>query len=90
MYSPKIDEDLIPYLYHLARFLRVPMTKLVSKVLREVLEDLKEKGYGEVFETVARQEEQEKKLLADVSAGLLDAPFLKWRLDVDINETKTP
>ena len=33
MYSPKIDERLIPPLYCLARARRQPMTRLVSEVL---------------------------------------------------------
>ena len=37
MYSPKISEDLIPVLYHAARARRVPMTKLVDKLIRNVL-----------------------------------------------------
>jgi len=35
MYSPKIQEDLIPRLYRLAKSKKVPMTKLVDKIIRE-------------------------------------------------------
>ena len=37
MYSPKIDEDLIPELYVLATRLRRPMTFVVSRILAVVL-----------------------------------------------------
>ena len=37
MYSPKIDEGLIPALYHTARARRVPMTKLVAQLIRKAL-----------------------------------------------------
>ena len=37
MYSPKITEELIPILYQLARARRVPMTKLVDRIIREAL-----------------------------------------------------
>jgi len=37
MYSPKIDEALIPVLYHAARTRRMPMTKLVSLLIRKAL-----------------------------------------------------
>ena len=37
MYSPKIDESLIPLLYIAAKEKGIPMTKLVSSILREAL-----------------------------------------------------
>jgi len=37
MYSPKISEDLVPVLYHTARARRMPMTKLVDKLIRKAL-----------------------------------------------------
>lgn len=33
MYSPKIDEELIPQLYRLAKALNLPMTHLVNRLL---------------------------------------------------------
>lgn len=39
MYSPKITVDLIPTLYQIAREMRIPMTKLVNKFIREKIED---------------------------------------------------
>jgi len=37
MYSPKIDESLIPALYRLARAQRTTMTRLVSHLIRRGL-----------------------------------------------------
>lgn len=37
MYSPKIDEELIPVLYHTARAKRVPMTVLVTNLIGKAL-----------------------------------------------------
>ena len=37
MYSPKIREDLIPYLHHKAKDRGVPMTRLVDKMIRPQL-----------------------------------------------------
>lgn len=42
MYSPKIREDLIPYLYQLAKARRVPMTTLVDNLLRPTVMQLAE------------------------------------------------
>ena len=38
MYSPKIDEDLIPSIYRLAVARKIPMTKLVNRILKTYLE----------------------------------------------------
>jgi hypothetical protein len=38
MYSPKIDEDLIPILYRLAKQEKKPMTKLIDEMLRAEIE----------------------------------------------------
>ncbi len=37
MYSPKLDEEIIPELYHLAARMKKPMTVVVSGILRVVL-----------------------------------------------------
>ena len=37
MDSPKIDENLIPVIYHTARARRIPMTRLVKQLLRKAL-----------------------------------------------------
>ena len=42
MYSPKIDEELIPRLYRLRKLKKVPMTRLVNEILRSVLPGLEE------------------------------------------------
>lgn len=44
MYSPKISEEYIPYLYRLARHLKMPMTKLVNEILRSTVERFKQEG----------------------------------------------
>jgi hypothetical protein len=37
MYSPKIEESLIPALYLTARARRVPMTRLVAQLIRKAM-----------------------------------------------------
>ena len=37
MYSPKIDEELIPVLYHVAQARRMPMTRLVTELIGQAL-----------------------------------------------------
>ena len=37
MYSPKISPDLIPVLYHEAKSRRIPMTRLVNRLLSDSL-----------------------------------------------------
>jgi hypothetical protein len=54
MYSPKISEKHIPYLYRLARHLRMPMTKLVDQILEGTIEALKANG---IFEDVEKEEQ---------------------------------
>ncbi len=51
MYSPKIDESLIPVLYHLGKARRKPMTRLVTDLISRALasEDLPEPAL-EAFE----------------------------------------
>lgn len=39
MYSPKIDEKLIPKLYKLGKRLRKPMTVVVNGILQDALDD---------------------------------------------------
>jgi hypothetical protein len=41
MYSPKIDEKLIPVLYRLAKKLKVPMTVLVNAMLVSGIEEIR-------------------------------------------------
>jgi len=37
MYSPKIDEDYIPFLYRKAKSQQIPMTRLVNQIIEEYL-----------------------------------------------------
>ena len=37
MYSPKIDEDLIPVLYKMAKAQSRPMTKIVNDIIRRAI-----------------------------------------------------
>jgi hypothetical protein len=50
MYSPKIDEELIPRLYRLRKLKKIPMTRLVNGILENALSELEkeqnEKGIG--------------------------------------------
>ena len=52
MYSPKIDEALIPQLYRLAQALNLPMTHLVNRLLAHGIERLKQ-GAENVSEPAA-------------------------------------
>lgn len=40
MYSPKIDEALIPKLYRLRRVKKIPMTRLVNQIIAAALPEL--------------------------------------------------
>jgi len=42
MYSPKIDEELIPRLYRLRKLKKIPMTRIVNEILRSALPALEE------------------------------------------------
>ena len=35
MYSPKIDEDYIPFLYRKAKSQQIPMTRLVNQIIAQ-------------------------------------------------------
>ena len=35
MYSPKIDEDYIPFLYRKAKSQQIPMTRLVNQIIAD-------------------------------------------------------
>jgi hypothetical protein len=37
MYSPKINEELIPALFKIARLRKIPMTKLVNQIIKNYL-----------------------------------------------------
>jgi hypothetical protein len=40
MYSPKINEELIPRLYRLRKLKKIPMTRLVNGILENALLEL--------------------------------------------------
>jgi hypothetical protein len=61
MYSPKINEAYIPYLYRLARHLGMPMTHLVDQILEPVIERFKENG---IFEELEKEEQALNQLTA--------------------------
>ncbi len=42
MYSPKIDEELIPRLYRLRKLKKIPMTRLVNEILEKALSEMEE------------------------------------------------
>jgi len=41
MYSPKISEEFIPYLYREAKATRIPMTELVNKIIKKYIKKAK-------------------------------------------------
>ena len=49
MYTPKIDEELIPRLYRLRKLKKMPMTRLVNEILRSVLPSLEEEERKKEF-----------------------------------------
>ena len=46
MYSPKIDEELIPRIYRLGKLKKMPMTRLVNEILQRQLSEMEEKEGG--------------------------------------------
>ena len=46
MYSPKINEDLIPRIYRLGKLKKVPMTRLVNEILQRELLEMEEEERG--------------------------------------------
>ncbi len=46
MYSPKIDEELIPKIYRLGKLKKMPMTRLVNEILQRQLSEMEEKEGG--------------------------------------------
>ena len=43
MYSPKIDEELIPRLYRLRKLRKIPMTRLVNEILEKAVSEMERK-----------------------------------------------
>ena len=74
MYSPKINEALIPELYKLKQITKKPMTKIVNEAITQYLERKKHRGpkengrsrhtgsedYGQVTVQGVLQEKEEK------------------------------
>ncbi len=46
MFSPKIDEELIPRIYRLGKLKKIPMTRLVNEILQRHLSEMEEKEGG--------------------------------------------
>lgn len=44
MYSPKINEELIPDLYKIAKAKKIPMVRLVNDILSETLKNIRLEG----------------------------------------------
>jgi hypothetical protein len=58
MYSPKIDEELIPRLYRLRKLKKIPMTRLVNGILENALLEL-EKEEPETANTFANSRDNQ-------------------------------
>lgn len=58
MYSPKIDEELIPRLYRLGKLKKVPMTRLVNEILQRGLLEMEEKEKGNGNPMLKRDDEK--------------------------------
>ena len=58
MYSPKIDEELIPRLYRLRKLRKIPMTRLVNGILENALREL-EKQELETANTFANSRDNQ-------------------------------
>jgi len=46
MYSPKINEELIPRIYRLGKLKKMPMTRLVNEILQRALSEMEEEERG--------------------------------------------
>lgn len=46
MYSPKIDEELIPRIYRLGKLKKMPMTRLVNEILHRAISEMEEEEPG--------------------------------------------
>ena len=76
IYSPKIREDLIPYIYRLAHHIGKPMTFIVNHILASVIDQLKEK---KLFETI----EEEEQAIKEVSDHIVKLVRGKKKADRD-------
>ncbi len=69
MYSPKIREDLIPYLYRLARHQGIPMTRLVNGYIEQLISEFIETG---IFEEILQEERVIKQLSEHITKLIND------------------
>jgi hypothetical protein len=67
MYSPKIREDLIPYLYKLSRHLGQPMTKTANQFIEQAISHFK---LTVIFREI-EEENQSLKELTDHIKGII-------------------
>jgi len=61
MYSPKINEDLIPYIYKISKKWEMPMTMVVDQLLRELVLEIYEElenieDYERLYDSQHRKE----------------------------------
>jgi hypothetical protein len=49
MYSPKIKEELIPYIYQEAKIQKMPMTKYVNQIIENHLSEIRKEYKRELF-----------------------------------------
>ena len=62
MYSPKIDETLIPKIYKISRAKKLPMTKFVNQILAAAIADIAVETVV-VKEIVSQEQEKETYVL---------------------------
>jgi hypothetical protein len=49
MYSPKISEELVFQLYHIAKQKRIPMTRLVNQLLYKAISEMENRAQPNCF-----------------------------------------
>lgn len=69
MYSPKIREDLIPYLYKLSRHLGQPMTKTASQFIEQAINHFKLTG---IFYEIDEEQDVLKALTEHIQGIIRD------------------
>lgn len=69
MYSPKIREDLIPYLYKLSRHLGQPMTKTVNAMLEQAVRHFQLTG---IFHEIDQEQAVLKELTEHIKGLITD------------------
>lgn len=79
MYSPKIQEELIPYIYRIAKHTGKPMTYFVNTILAKAIDHYKQSG---IFAEI----EKEEKLLNDLTHHLRSLIFKRHKKTAEIIE----